>query len=157
MVHARAEADAAEPLLGDGARLRLFDPPDLAQPQHDVAGRGKVREKIEALEHHPGHGALARQLTVLQPTAGACLRVIPDRLPIEKNSALLEILQEVDATQERRLARPARSDDRDDLARVHREVDAPQDFDRSKALPQSLNFEERVYGFAHQRTATRCS
>src|SRR5271169_6647251 len=55
--------------------------------------------------------------------------------PIEHDLALIDRLQMADQPQERALARAARSKDGDDIAAVHRELDAGENLPATIRLP----------------------
>ena len=97
-----------------------------------------MREEIVALEHHADAGALAGKLAAGQAMAPAAASdAVAERLAVEPDLAALELLEEIDAAQQRRLARAARADDRHDVARKDVEVDAAQDRCVSERLRQA--------------------
>ena len=63
-----------------------------------------------------------------------------EQLAVEADLAALIILQEVDAAEQRRLARSARADDRHDVARKDVEVDAAQHGARAERFGQALGW-----------------
>ena len=82
--------------------------------QRDVVQHGHVREQVVRLEDHADPAAHA---VGVDPRVGDVLAVEPDR-------AVVDRLQQVDAAQQRRLARAGRADQRDHLVLGDVEVDA---------------------------------
>src|SRR6266851_8398323 len=113
---------------------------------HHVLERGHVREEVEALEHHPDLRALPAHLVVgklVQPVAA--LRVT-DQLAVYVEAAGVDLLQVVDAAQERALARTRRADDAHDLLGLDDEVDAAQHLEAAEALVHSLRRDHGLHG-----------
>ena len=109
------EADPAEQGLGQLALL-----PGLPLQRHrrldDVLDRGEVREQVEVLEHQSDLGATSQDLRLagsLQPVAPA---LVADVLPVDRDRPAIDGLEVVDRAKQRRLARPRRADQHDDLA-----------------------------------------
>src|SRR5690606_17305770 len=94
----------------------------------EVAQHGHVREESEALEHHSD--ALAHPVDV-----GL---LVGDVDPLDEDVAPGRLLEQVHRTQQRRLARARRTDDADDLAAAHRQVDALEHLVIPDVLDQSL-------------------
>ena len=140
----------------DSPGLGLGQPQHLAQAEHDVAGGGQMREQVEALEDHAGHRTLARQFAVAEPVAAAIRRAVADGLAVEDDVAALILFQQVDAAQQRRLARAAGADDRDDVAPVEIEVDALEHVDGAEPLGQAADRQEGLL-LVHQCCPTRLS
>ena len=80
----------------------------------------------------------------------------PDGLAIEDDVAALILLEQVDAAQQRRLARAAGADDRDDIALVEVEIDALEHLGRTELLGQPANGEKGL-PLVHQCCPTRRS
>ena len=143
MLLAVGEADPGQPAgrdplgLGPGAAL------DLGQAEHDVVERGHVREQVEALEDHADPGALGRDRALAQPLAPAAGEAIADRLAVDHDLALVVLLEQVDAAQQRGLARAAGADDRHDFALADLEVDALEDLGRAEALVDVVRAQHR--------------
>jgi hypothetical protein len=76
-----------------------------------------MREEVEALEHHADGGARCGDVALGHADALVAVNAIADRLPIDRDRATLVLFEQVDAAQQRRLARAARSDNHNDLAR----------------------------------------
>jgi hypothetical protein len=76
-----------------------------------------VREEIEGLEDH------AEPAPDLHDVDGR----VGDHLAVEQHVAVVDLLQQVDASQQRRLARAGRADQRDGVVLGHLEVDTAQD------------------------------
>ena len=83
--------------------------------QRDVGQRGHVREQVERLEHHAHR---------LPRAASASIARVADVAAVEQDLAVVDVLEQVDAPQQRRLARPGRADQHDDLVLGDVEVDA---------------------------------
>src|SRR5262249_22697826 len=96
--------------------------------ERKVARHGHVREKLEVLEHHPDAGAKLRQVG---------LRVA-DRDAVDRDQALLEGLEAVDALDQCRLAAPRGSAHHDDLALLHLGRAAAQDLEAAVPLADVL-------------------
>src|SRR4051812_33706924 len=78
--------------------------------------------------------------------AAIVAEAIADGLPVEQDFAAVELLQEIDAAQERRLARAARADDRHHFLAVHFEIHALEHLDLAEMLAQRLDLQERLHG-----------
>src|SRR5262249_45745419 len=74
---------------------------------------------------------------------------VADQMAVDLDPAAVDLLQVVDAAQERRLARPRRPDDADDLGAAHVERDAPQHLEPTEALVYVLGVENEV-GVGHR-------
>ena len=85
--------------------------------QRDVGQRRHVREQVERLEHHAHR---------LAGFVGVDPRVA-DVAAVEQDLAVVDVLEQVDAPQQRRLARSRRPDQDDDLVLGDVEVDAVED------------------------------
>ena len=96
----------------------------LIGPSVTFSQDGLVREQVERLEDHADVGA--------QPGQRLALR--GQRLAVEGDRAGVDRLQPVDRPAQRRLARPGRADDHDDLAAVDRQVDVLQDVQLAEVL-----------------------
>ena len=111
-----AKPYACEPVLRDRARLWLVQATNLARPSITLpaavrcGNRLKLWNTIPVIERWRDSSRSPkrwrRPFTIL----------IPDDFPVEHDVAVLEFLEEVDASQQRRLARAARSDDRHHFA-----------------------------------------
>src|SRR5215211_4797053 len=110
--HADPLEQLAGALLGLGLRL----PAHLDRPERDVLQDRLVGEEVEALEDHADIAA----------QAGQVLALLGQLLAVDGDLALLDRLQPVDRPAQRRLARPRRADDDDDLAPGDLQVDVLQ-------------------------------
>ena len=123
------EAHELEHLLGDRPGLApatlLHDP----GRQHDVLADAQMREQIVALEHDADVGAERPQVA----------RIVVERVAGDRDVALADLLQPVDAAEHRALARAAAADQRHDLARLDRQRDPFQDLERAEALVDVVN------------------
>src|SRR6266850_3890822 len=106
------------------ARLGLRHPTHLARREHDVLGRGEVGEEVEGLKHHPD---VAAQLVHVDG------RVV-DRQSVDDKLSAVDRLQLVDGPDHRALSGARRTDDHDDVALAHAEVDAAEHVKRTKVF-----------------------
>ena len=121
----------------------LARPCDLGQAEHHVLARGHVGEQIEALEHHADARALGGDRALAKAPAAAACGAVADGLAADRDLALLVLLEQVDAAQERGLARAAGADDRDHLAFLDLEVDPFQHLGRAEALVDVVRAQHR--------------
>jgi len=63
-----------------------------------------VREEVEALKDHPDVAAALRDLSVLEFVELVALLPVADQMAGHRQPAAIDLLQVVDAAQERRLA-----------------------------------------------------
>src|SRR5207237_9251696 len=92
----------------------------------DVLVRRLVREEIEALEDHPDLGALPGDVALGVLDELPVPLAVTDQVAVHLDPAGVDLLEVVDAADERRLARPGRADDAYDLARFHFQRNALQ-------------------------------
>ena len=102
-----------------------------------------VVEQVKALEHHAD--VLAEFIDI-----AALGRKV---LAVEPDVARVRGLEQVEATQEGRLARARGADNGDDLAGVNGQVDALEYLERAEALAQALDADERLIGLCGGRNA----
>ena len=86
------------------------------RPEHDVLQHRQMREQVVGLKDHPEPAAHADRRD----------RRVGDHRAVEEHVAVVDLLQQVDAAQQRRLARAGRADQRHRLMLLDREVDAAQ-------------------------------
>ena len=111
--------------------------------------RGQVREQIVALKDHADPRPLAGELRGLsRRRRRSPAAAIAEQLAVEADLAALEILQKIDAAEQRRLARAARADDRHDVGREDVEIDAAKDRVRAEDLGQAPDGEDRFQACA---------
>ncbi len=127
------EADLVENAPCDGLGFRLRGLLDDHLREHHVAARGMVREQVEALEDHAD----------LQSQRLQVGRILPDMGSRDRDRTIVDALEPVDASQQRRLARAALADDGDHLAAVDVEVDALEDLVCAEALADLSDLDER--------------
>ena len=139
------QTDPVEPVFGDATRLRDRQPPDLGQAQHDVAQRRQMRKQVEALEHHAHARALPGELAPLQPQPPAAFAAIAHGLAVEPDLAGIELLQQVDTAQKRRLAGTAGADQRHHVGRMDIEIDPLQHLVRTERLGEAPDGEDRFH------------
>ena len=120
----------AGPPLGVGLALLAH----LDGAQRDVLEDRLVGEEVEALEHHADVAAEAGELPAL----------VRQALAVDGDLALLDRLEAVDGAAQRRLARPRRADDDDDLSAVDRQVDVLEDVQVSEPLVHAGQADERL-------------
>lgn len=95
--------------------------------EREVAQHGHVRIQVELLEHH---GAVR--------TGHLQVVLLGERRAIDDDLTAGGLLQVIDAADERRLARPRRSDDDDLLALRDREVDVLEDMQVAEVFVQAV-------------------
>ena len=140
LVHLVGQAEPGQQLAGLGLGRRLVDPVHLAGRQGQVLQHGQVREQVVGLEDdaHPAtHGP------GVDPRVG-------DVLALEEDRAVVDVLEQVEAAQQRGLPRPRRPDQADHVVRLDDQVDAPQHDLVAVGLPQLLRAEHRL---AHRAPA----
>jgi hypothetical protein len=101
--------------------------------EQDVLEHGQVREQVERLEHQAKPA----------PDAHRVHRGVGDDLAVQEHVAVVDLVEQVDAAQQRRLARPGRSDQRDRLVLGDGEVDAAEDRRVAVGLSHALHLEDR--------------
>ncbi len=106
------------------ARGRLVGAEHLAWSDGDIVDHAHVGEQVETLEHHAD--ATADRIGV-EARFG-------DVDAVEEQLAVVGGLEQVDAAQQRRLARSGRADQRDHVADCHVEVDAVEHHGRPERL-----------------------
>src|SRR4051812_13848617 len=99
-------------------------------------------EEIEALKHEADLAALLGELAVAQMHGFAIDQLLADQRAVDIDLSRTRFFQVVDASQQGRLARTARSEDRDFLAAKDSEIDAAQNLELPEALAQVDNAEE---------------
>ena len=110
------QADAVEQLARALARLLARDPLHADRRAGDVLQRGHVREQVEVLEDHADLGALARDLGFAQLVQPVADLAVADELAVDRQAPGVDLLEVVDAAQERRLARAGRAEQAHHLA-----------------------------------------
>ena len=136
---------AARPTRSSSASARAFASPR-RQAEHaprrlgDVVERGEMREEVKALEHHADAPADGPQRRRIAPLAHAGTQPVAGDLDL----AGLERRQVVERAEQRRLAAPRRTDDRQHLAALDVEVDAAQDLRAAESRAQPANAEDRL-------------
>ena len=83
-----------------------------------------MREQVELLEHHAHATALPLDVGVGERPHAVTMAFVAEQLAVEVHRAAVDRLELVDAAHEGGLARARGSEHRDDLLRVHLEVDA---------------------------------
>ncbi len=137
------QADTVEPFFGQGHGFVLAHFLHLEQAQSDVLQRRQVRKQVELLERHAGHRAVLgnHPLRVTHTLAGDF--AVTDRLAIQGDLAALEFFEQVDATQQRGLARAAGADQGHHVAALHGQVDAFEHFHLTVLFAQAANVQQR--------------
>ena len=100
--------------------------------EHDVVEHAHVREEVVLLEDDPHPGADG---VGIDPGVG-------DVLPVEMDRPVVDDLEQVDAPQEGRLARPRGTDEDDALPLVEREVQVVEDEGLPERLPHAADVEQ---------------
>ena len=117
----------------------------LGEAEHDVAQRRQVRKQIVALEDHADAGPLPGEFAAGQATSAPAARAVAEKVAVEPDLAAVVFFEEVDAAQERRLARAAGADDRDHVGGQDVEVDAAQDRMGPEGFRQALDGQNGVH------------
>src|SRR5690606_6538177 len=103
--------------------------------------------KVEALKDHPDLRAGGVEAAGVGDVASAIPYFQRERFAGDLDPAAIGDLEKVDAAKERALSRPARPDDRDDVAAARLEIDSLEDFDRPEALVEIRDFQRDLAGF----------
>ena len=111
---APGEPEAGEQRPGRLIGLLARDVVALLDPEQDVVDHVQVREEVVGLEHEREPAANRHGLD----------RRVGDHLPVEEDVAVVDVLQQVDAAQDRGLARAGGADQRHGLVLVNGQVDA---------------------------------
>src|SRR6478735_11646537 len=127
------------PLLGGG----LAHLADLDRPERDVLEDRLVREQVERLEDHPDVGT----------QVGELLALLGQLLAVDGDRARLDRLEPVDGAAQRRLARPGRTDDHDDLAGADGEVDVLEHVQVPEVLVDTFEGDQ---GLCHASEPSHC-
>ena len=106
--------------------------------QHHVFQRGVLGEEVEVLEHEAEVEALFPHLAL--PLGGG-VGGVPHGLAVHPDDAGVGTLKEIQAAQQRRLARAGRADDRQRLALFQCERDVLENFRLAEILPDAGGFE----------------
>ena len=96
------------------------------------------------LEDHADLGALAGDLALGQLVELASLLPVADELPVDREAAGVDLLEVIDAAQERRLARARRAEHAHHLAALDLERDPLQDLELAEALVHALGLDHRL-------------
>jgi hypothetical protein len=141
---AALQAEAGEQLAGPRFGLGARHAVPLNQAEEHVVEDVQVREEVVGLENeaeaaahrHRVHGGVG------------------DHLAVQEDVAVVDLLEQVDAAQKRRLARPGGADQRDRLVFVDGEIDAAQDLELAEGLGDAPDLDDRLAG-AHERALPR--
>jgi hypothetical protein len=114
-----------------------------------------MRPQVELLEDHAQVGADPRHLGPVGGMPAQTLAAPADRLALEADLAVLAVLQQIGAAQQRGLARARGADQRDDMAARRHHVDALQHLERAIALVQIADLDDRHGRFRHWRPEFR--
>ena len=106
--------------------------------QHHVFQRGVLGEEVEVLEHEAEVEALFPHLAL---PLGGRVGGVPHGLAVHPDNAGVGTLKEIQAAQQRRLARAGRADDRQRLALFQCERDVPENLRLAEILPDARGFE----------------
>ena len=150
------ESDIGQPGTSPRVGRRPAQPSRAPQAERHVLDRGQVREHVEVLEHHADVGTQADQplaLSAPEPRQPAMLLRRVVLVAVEDDRSRRRRGDEIDAAQQRALARAARSDDAHDLAPLDVEVDAVEHLDRAERLGDRAESEERI---GHHRPMVVC-
>ncbi|GMA87876.1 hypothetical protein GCM10025868_31260 [Angustibacter aerolatus] len=114
--------------------LLLRDAVHPARGQGHVVDDPQVREQVVGLEHDADAG----------PDGVGVDPRVADVVSVELDHAVVEGLEQVDAPQQRRLARPRRADQRHALVRRDVEVEAVEHHVRPVRLAQAAHAQQRA-------------
>ncbi len=123
------QPEAAQQLIGARSRLVIAQAEHLARCKGHVLAHGHMREEVERLEHDAD---LAADGVLVDPARR-------DVETLDQDPAAVDRLQQIDAPQERRLARPACSDQTHDLVVVDGEIDATQHLELAEPLVEPFD------------------
>ena len=126
------QADPGQPLHRPLARLGGRPLVHPGRGERDVAQHGHVREQVVRLEHHADP---LPDLVRIDPRVGDVLAVQPDR-------AVVDLGEQVDAAQQRRLARAGGADQRHHLVFVHVQAQVVEHHRGAEDLPDVAAFEQ---------------
>ena len=135
-------------------RLRLVDrrPAHVDRRLDDVLERGHVREEVEALEDHADLLALLRDVPLLVLDELAVGLAVADEVAVHEDPALLDLLEVVDAADERRLARSRRADDDDHFLALDGHRHAFEDVQPAEPLVDVGRLDDHVPGGCRDAT-----
>jgi hypothetical protein len=111
------------------------------RPGHDVLERRHVWKQIEMLEYHPRRGAKGCELAVAAFGASSIAKL--HFAVADADSSAIGVLKQVDAAQECRFARAARSDDCHYRTSLDAQRYPLQNLKRAECLPEIGNFDHR--------------
>ncbi len=104
-----------------------------------------MREEVEPLEDHADLGALAAHFAVAQLVDLVPMLAVTDQFAVDVQLPGGDLLQMVDAAQERRLARAGGPNDAHDLARLDFEVDALEHLEVTERLVDAFGADHRLW------------
>ena len=110
----------------------------------DVLQRSHVPEKVESLEDHPNLGPLAADLCVGQLVQLVAVLPVADELAVHPQTAGVDLLEMVDAAEERGLARARGTQHAHHLAGLDFERDPLKDFEATEALVHAFSLHHRT-------------
>ena len=102
------QAEPAEQLARPGLGLGAASAVHPARRQRAVVEHGQVREQVVGLEDHPDPAADRARVDAR----------VGDLLALERDDAVVDVLEQVQAAQQRRLARAGRADQADHVVRA---------------------------------------
>src|SRR5579864_153187 len=143
------QADPREQRTRALDRVRPRFPAHMNRGFDDILECRQMREQVEALEYHADRGALAADVALVHLVETLAAFAIADELAIDVQASGIDPLEMIDAAQERALAGARRSDQAQDLAGGHFEVDTFQHLVAAVALAHRFG--------AHHRTRARGS
>jgi hypothetical protein len=141
---APGESEALEQRMSGGECVAMGHPLRADRAEHHVLDHRLVREEVVGLEDETEPAADRHGVG-----AG-----VGDRYPVEVDVAVVDLLQQVDAAQQRRLPRPRRADQRHRLAFADRQVDPAEHLPLAVELGHAAQLEHR--GRAHNITTPLC-
>src|SRR5699024_3110792 len=112
----------------------------------DVAEHAQMGKQVEPLEDHADIATLNRDLGVTQLVQASAFLLVPHELAVDPQPPGGELLQVIDATQERGLARSGGADDAHHLTALDLEVDPLEYFQTAEILVDVLGDHQGLRG-----------
>ena len=103
-----------------------------------------MRPQVKALKDHSQLGTELREIGAGVFDALLTFHAVADKHVLEQDLAFVILFKEIDAAEQRRLARPAGSDDADHLAGVNVERHALEHAQGAEAFPDVPDFNDRL-------------
>ena len=149
------EADPVEQFEGARTRVRRPLAVHLDRRLGDVAQHGPMREQVELLEDHSHPAALPLDVGIGHRPQVTAVSLEAEQVAVEVHRSSVDGLEQVDAPDQRGLARAGGPEDRDHLGLLHPQVDAAQRDLVSERLAKPDDLENGVLRLvAHSATSS---